>query len=323
MTTCSTPDKNDRDHRPGPCGFPVTPVVLAVAICAALTCAAPLHAQPTKEFVRSLITSKQPKEQARDSIRREFAGQPTQLIAIIEGLDEEDGLAFDVARLCQDGLGDLLKGEHYALLVSRISTAPSSRSRGVLAGVLPRSSVLIGAVKDDPDPLLQLLTDETESLNAIKALAEVLSRAHMPTALPVIRSKLKLGHINFGARISLEASLIRLGDQAALRKYAELLKSQTFIDQDRAVRVFGLSESASVMKYLIPWLDIRAFPEMNGKVDPPYRYADVAVRFARFFRDHESGPLRLGGIAARQYSDAEIEEIRTWWKTVKNTDEYR
>ncbi len=56
---------------------------------------------------------------------------------------------------------------------------------------------------------------------------------------------------------------------------------------------------------------------------PPFRYSDVAVHFAHYFRDHEyeSGPLRLTSV--QQYSDSEIEEVRDWWETMRDTDEYR
>ena len=116
---------------------------------------------------------------------------------------------------------------------------------------------------------------------------------------------------------------MRLGEQAVNYKYIELIESPNFEDQRRALDVFALSESPKVMKYLIHWLDIKGFPTMNARVDPPFRYSDVAVRFAHYYRYHEyeSGPLRLTFV--QQYSDAEIEEVRKWWETKKDTDEYR
>ncbi len=239
--------KNGWDHRPSSGRVHSISRVLVVLLCAVMACARPFDAQASETFVRSLVTNNQPTAEKREAIRRQFAQRPAELIGIIEGLDEEDDLAFDMARLCQDGLANLLQGGDYALLVSRISAAPNIRTRGVLAGVLPRNQALIEAVKANPDPVVRLLTDEMESLNAVVALAEVLSRAQVLTAVPLIRSKMSLDHIDFGSTVSLEASLMRLGEQAVHYKYMELIESPNFEDQRRALDVCALSESPKVM----------------------------------------------------------------------------
>ena len=319
--------KNGWDRRPN-WRVHLSSSALVVLIGAVMACAGPLDAYANERFVRSLVTNNQSTAEKGEAIRRQFAQQPTELISIIEGLDEEDDLAFDMARLCQDGLADLLQGGDYALLVSRIFAAPIIRTRGMLAGVLPRNQALIEAVKTNSDPVVRLLTDETEALNAIVALAEVLSRAQVLTAVPLIRSKMSLNHIDFGSTVSLEASLMRLGEQSVHYKYMELIESPNFEEQRRALDVCALSESPKVMKYLIPWLDRKEWPfepRRSGRdvVLPPFRYSDVAVHFAHYFRDHEyeSGPLRLTSV--QQYSDSEIEEVREWWETMRDTDEYR
>ncbi len=323
MTRYWTLMENGWDHHPHNWKVHLKSPALLAVICAVMSYAGPLYAQSGETLLRSLVTSSLSTAEKHEAIQREFSQEPTELIGIIEELDEEDGLAFDIARLCQDGLAALLQGGDYALLVSRISAAPSIRTRGVLAGVLPRNQELIEAVKANPEPVVRLLSDETVALNGIVALAEVLSRTQVVTAVPIIRSKISLDHIDFGSTVSLEASLVRLGDQAVLGKYAELLNSPDFTDQSRAVALFASSESPAVVKYLIPWLDVKEYPSLNSSARPPYRYCDVAVRFAHYFRDHEyeSGPLRLTYVP--QYSDAQIEEVRQWWETMKDTDEYR
>ena len=327
MTSYWTLQKNGWDRRPN-WRVLLSSSALVVLICAVMACTRPFEAQSNEIFVRSLVTNNQSTAEKGEAIRRQFAQRPTELIGIIEGLGEEDDLAFDMARLCQDGLANLLQGGDYALLVSRISAAPLIRTRGVLAGVLPRNQAMIEAVKAKPDPVVRLLTNEMEALNAVVALAEVLSRAQVLTAVPLIRSKMSLGHIDFGSTISLEASLMRLGEQAVHFKYMEMVEGPNFEDQRRALDVCALSESPKVMKYLIPWLDRKEWPfepRHSGKdvVLPPFRYSDVAVHFAHYFRDreYESGPLRLTSVP--QYSDTEIEEVRGWWETMKDTDEYR
>jgi len=315
--------KNGWNHHPNSERVHSISRVWVVLICAVMACAIPLDAQSSETFVRSLATNNQSTAEKREAILSQFAQRPAELISIIEGLDEEDDLAFDMARLCQDGLASLLQGRDYAPLVSRISAAPLIRTRGMLAGVLPRNQELIGAVRANPDPVIQLLTDETDALNAIVALAEVLSRAQVVTAVPLIRSKMSLDHIDFGSTVSLEASLMRLGEQAVHYKYMEMIGSSNFEDQRRALDVCARSESPKVMKYLIQWLDVKEYPTLSGRAEPPFRYSDVAVHFAHYFRDgeYESGPLRLTFVP--QYSDAEIEAVRQWWETMKDTDEYR
>lgn len=323
MTIYSTLDRSGWNHHLSARSFNIITPVLVMVICVVLVCAMQVYAEPTEAFVSSVLTSDLSTTKKREAINREFAGQPFVLIDIIEGLDEEDNLAFDIGLLCQDGLADMLQKEDCEFLLSSISTSPNIKTRGMLAGVLPRNRGMIEAVKQASASAVKLLTDETESLNAVEALADVLSRAGVLAASPAIRSKLELSHIDFGATISLEVCLIRLGDQTILDKYVELIESQDFIDQSHAVNVFARCEAPTVMKYLISWLDMKVYPKVNARVDPPYRYCDVAVRFANFFRFKEPGPLRLVGLSARQYSDVEIEQVRAWWDTVRDTDEYR
>lgn len=321
MATNLTRHTHNSDVPSRTSGVQVMLPILAGVICAGLLCPMPISAAPTEAFVRSLITSKRPEQEKRDAIRSEFVGRSAILIDVIERIREDDPLAFDMTRICQGGLVDLIEKTDYALLLSRISTAPNIRTRATLAGVLPRSGTMIEAVEHSSRPVIELITAETESLSAIEAYAHVLSRAKVRPAVSAIRSKLQLNHINAITTMALESSLLRLGDQETQDKYKALIKSAKYQDQSHAVAVFAQSQAPIVMKYLIPWLDFKVHPKVGTKVLPPYRYCDVAVRFAIFFRDNESGPMRLSFV--RRYSDVEIEEVRAWWKTVKNTNEYR
>jgi len=316
------------------------PVLLALASCiagcgrpgpgeraAASVRKKPIRGRPTKAFVLSLIKSKKSSLERRQVIRQVFAKEPSKLIGIIYGLNIEGDWSSDVERACVDGLADLLGKDDYERVLSAIRKAPNNRKRAALVEVISGNRGLLEAVRENPDAILTMLGGSS-SQDTTFALSDALSYAKVKRAIPIIVSKLDHERLYKGrVRLHLDPALVRLEHQPTLAKCAKLLKSDNFREQNLAVLVFSRAASPETMKYLIPWLEIKKRPEVGASVDPPSRYCDFAVDFAKFFRSRPSDPRSRVRVCEppgeRGYSDEEIEDVKLWWETVKDTEEYR
>jgi len=280
-------------------------------------------AEPGPELrrIRQVMSSPKPPAERRAAIRLEFEAQPLKLAAVIEEIDDEQEGAVELARVAQDGLVDLLSGQDCHALLACIKGARSPKKVGWLAGVLPRSPALIATVRAEPTPLLGLLEAETNSLTAVKAYAETLAQADRREAVPSIRSKLRLDHLNAEIRLALDASLMRLADEVTVQQYVQMLASNDLSRQNRALEVLARSRSPRVIQYLAAWFDRPVYPPVPPQVDPPWRYSDVACRFTEYFKTRESGPLRLTYVP--QYSPQQTQALKAFWEEMRNSPDYR
>jgi len=241
----------------------------------------------------------------------------------MRGLRQGGVLILFALASCIAGCGRTNYGEwKYERFVSALRSASSPRRRGDLARALPRSPKLLAGLARNPDPVLELLKG-AKTQTVVLALSDALSRANVKSAIPVIESKLEYDPPLGGwMRPFLDAALIRLGHPPTLSKYAGKFSAADFWEQSDILDVFVLSESPRVMKYLIPWLDKKHYPDLGGgDMVPPWRYCDVAVSFARHFRENRPGKPKAYGVPS--CSDEEIEDVKRWWKTVKDTEKYR
>lgn len=296
---------------------------LLAALILTLAGAVPGYAAATAEFVRNVAVSNVPSFQRRALVREEFKQEPFKLADVVKEIDMEQEGAIETARLARDGMSDLLRASDYLALLERISEAGLSSKKGFLAEVLPRNVELVKAVGENPKPVIDLLRLERESLKAVAAYGEVLAAGNASNAVPIIKDKLRLEHINESTARSLDASLIRLRDNETLSRYAaQVTVTNDFSRLREALDVFAQSRSPRVLKHLAAWLDRTDYPPMPGhRVDPPWRYADVACHFIHHFQNREAGPISL--VFVPRCSPAQIQEAKSFWERVKNEPEYQ
>ncbi len=291
--------------------------------CLAVGCGQASRGSPTKSYVISVVKRDLPHAERRRAIRDVFAKKPTRLIEIIFGLDHKKRRTPDIQSACQIGLVDILTKEHYEMLLSAMAAAPHKVAQCALAKVLSRNQELITAVAANPDPVLEML-EEAKFPPVVFYLSEALSLAKVERALSIIVSKQGLGYSALGGRESLDPSLIRLGHRPTLSKYGEMVASPRRREQFIAIDALAQSNSPRVIKLLVPLLGNKRHPKpeketIGGLPWPLYRYCDVAVSFARHFKENRPGQPAYD---IPSCSDEEIEEVKRWWKTVKDTEKY-
>ena len=293
----------------------------AVCSCGLLIFCAWLPA--AAQDLNQMLAANTGRDETVASIKQQYAGRPTALIDSLETVAAEKELSPRSRRVLRRALSELIGPNEFTSVVSRIAASEDSRVREVLSGALADNEAMLPLVASDASSVLGLLQSEELSLQVMADLSRMLSSAGVSASSDTIRERIELPYMNDETRYKLRASLVRLGDQETLVNYATMLASPDFVQQNEAVRLFALSGSPRTMKYLAPWLDRPSYPTMSSRTRPPYRYADVAVRFAEHFRSGTSGPVPMGDLGAREYTDAEITEARAWWEDVQFTEPYQ
>ena len=273
--------------------------------------------------LNQVLDAKGDRDETVAAIKRQFAGRPLALIDSLETTAAGRELSPRSRRVLRRALSEMIGPTEFTAVVSRIAAAEGPRVREVLSGALADNEAMLPLVRSDASPVLGLLQSEELSLQVMADLAQVLSSAGVSASSAIIRDKIGRPYMNDETRFKLYVSLVRLGDPETLSRYVAMLASDRFTEQNEAVWMLARSASPRVMKYIADWFDLHEYPNMLGHVDPPFRYVDVAVRFAEHFRSGTSGPVSLGDLGARQYTEAEITEARAWWEDVQFTEPYQ
>ena len=292
-----------------------------------------------------------------------FGGNKDLLFNVIESIkkgDKHDKYNDELMRICERLLFNAIKECDYEYMLNKLKPANSKEINWQYLGYF-KNNELQKAAKSNPNPMLKLLItelDKSQRSNVMR-FAELISEAGIRDALPILRDyrqriydeerkkiEIKYNETKIGLTVpekhllieneykeylkneeynlqGLDMHLFRLGDDSTINKYGKFIIDKIYDNMDGdIIEICKTYPCKKIMSFLMHWIDNKNAPVNRSEKCVLFlqgRLCDVAVRFAHCFM----GKTGKVGDFWIQVKDSEIAEVKKWWESVKDTEEYK